>query len=241
MSPLIKKGLAALFIFSFTVSSLAFAANSDQERVILESKQVLSDIMNGPDQNIPQELLSKCKAIAIYPSVIKGGFIIGARYGRGVVLKREKKTGKWGPVSFSTITGLSGGLQVGIQATDFVLVILNNKGLESLLTSQLTLGGDVSLSIGPIGRTTEIGTDLWLRTGMVSYSRSRGVFGGVALDGAVVTPDNEANKAYYGRPVTSRDILFDNNVPANPFSKELTDLLDDYSTRWTSRKHFIKT
>ncbi len=235
------KVVSSFLLAFFFVSYPCLAATSDQERVILEAKHVLNDIMNVPDQSIPQELLAKCKAIAIYPSLIKGGFIIAARYGRGVVLKRDKKTGKWGPLSFSTITGVSGGLQIGIQATDLVLVILNNKGLESLLTSQLTLGGDVSLSIGPVGRNTEIGTDLWLRTGIVSYSRSRGVFAGAALNGALVMPDNDANKAYYGRPVTAKDIFLDNKVPANPLSKELTDALDEYSSRWAVRKHSIRT
>src|SRR3989338_5506970 len=141
----------------------------------------MNEIMMAPDQSIPEELLAKCKAIAIYPSVLKGSFIFGARFGRGVVLKRDEQTGKWGPVAFSTIGGGSWGLQIGGQATDLILVIMNERGMTGLLSNNFTLGADASVAAGPVGRQTEAGTDLTLSSGILAYSRNRGLFAGVSF------------------------------------------------------------
>ncbi len=223
-------------LFSLLLPSVALAQEAvEQDRLIRQAKQVLTEMMASPDQSIPEELLSKCRAIAIYPFVLKGGFLIGGRYGKGVVLKREKKTGEWGPVTFSTITGASAGLQAGIQATDLVLIIMNNKGLESLLNSKFTLGGDIAVSMGPVGRTSEISTDFYLKSMILSYSRSRGLFAGVALNGALVIPDNEADKVYYGKKVAAGDVHMSNAVPIKPSSQELIDTLNQYSQRWPKR------
>ncbi len=211
------------------------AANPELDRRLREAERVMKEVMMAPDQSIPEEMLAKCKAIAIYPSVLKGGFIFGARYGRGVILKRDAATGQWGPVAFSTIGGGSWGLQIGGQLNDFILVILNDNGLEGLLSSSLTLGADASVAAGPIGRSSEAATDLSLRAGIFSYSRSRGLFAGVALDGAVLTQDNNSNFEYYGRSVTGRDILLGGKVEPQPSSRGLIDALNDYSTRWAKR------
>lgn len=191
--------------------------------------------MASPDQTIPEEMLAKCKAIAIYPNVLKGGFIFAGRFGRGVVLRKDEKTGKWGPVAFSTIGGASWGFQIGGSATDLILVIMNERGLNGLLSSQCTLGGDASAAAGPVGRNAEMATDLTLRAGVLSYSRSRGLFGGIALDGAVLTQDNNSNTLYYGKPMTSRDILMNHAVKIQPSSKVLVNALNDYSSRWGKR------
>lgn len=228
--------LTIILLLGICRQSLCYADSVPQERVIGQAKQVLTEMMATPDQSIPEELLAKCKAIAIYPFVLKGGFLIGGRYGKGVVLKRDKKTGAWGPVTFSTIAGVSAGLQAGIQATDLVLIILNSKGLESLLSSKFTLGGDIAVSMGPIGRTSEVSTDFFLRSMIVSYSRSRGLFAGIALNGAIVAPDNGADSVYYGKPATANDILLNGSVPIKPSSKELIDTLDQYSLRWQKRQ-----
>lgn len=201
---------------------------------IHEAKQVLSEIMMSPDQSIPEELLAKCKAIAIYPNVLKGGFIFGARYGKGVVLAKDA-SGNWGPVAFSTIGGGSWGLQIGGQMTDLIFVVMNERGLTGLLASNFTLGADASVAAGPVGRNTQAATDLSLRAGILSYSRSRGLFGGLALDGAVVTQDNNSNTAYYGKYVTSRDILTGGAVSIQPSTKELVDALTEYTARWAKR------
>ncbi len=226
---------SSLILVVFLFSQAAYAADPELDRRILEAKRVLDEIMLSPDQSIPEELLAKCKAIAVYPTVLKGGFIIGARYGRGVVLRRDAATGQWGAPAFSTIGGGSWGLQIGAQATDLVLVILNDSGLEGLLASSFTLGGDASIAVGPVGRSSEAATDLSLKAGILSYSRSQGLFGGVTLEGAIVTQDNASNQAYYGSAMTSRDILMGNTIVPQESTKPLVDALNEYSSRWSKR------
>ena len=223
-------------MFVVTAPSLSYAdAKPDLDNRIWESRHVMAEVMATPDQSIPEELLAKCKAIAIYPNVLKGGFIIGARFGKGVVLKKDEKTGKWGPVAFSTIGGGSWGLQIGGSATDLILVIMNERGMSGLLSNNFTLGGDAAVAVGPVGRNSEAATDLTLRAGIISYSRSRGLFAGIALDGAVMTQDNDSNSTYYGKYVTSRDILLNNAVQIQPSSKELVQSLEEFSSRWSKR------
>ena len=221
-------------MFCFAGSVVAYAS-SELDGRIYEAKQVLAEIMASPDDSIPEELLAKCKAIAIYPNVLKGGFIFGARFGKGVVLTKDEKTGQWGPLAFSTIGGGSWGLQIGGQMTDLIFVVMNERGMSGLLSSKFTMGADASVAAGPVGRNTQAATDLSLRAGILSYSRSRGLFGGLALDGSVVTQDNNSNSLYYGKSVTSTDILMGNAVTVQPSSKELVDSLNEFSTHWSKR------
>ncbi len=218
-----------------TVPSASYAGGPELDARIDESRQVMAEVMATPDQSIPEELLAKCKAIAIYPNVLKAGFIIGGRFGKGVVLKKDEKTGKWGPVAFSTIGGGSWGLQIGGSATDLILVIMNERGLKGLLSDNFTLGADAAVAAGPVGRNSEAATDLSLRAGIISYSRSRGLFAGMALDGAVMTQDNNSNSLYYGKSLTSKDILLGNAVEVQPSTKDLASALDEYSSRWAKR------
>ncbi len=229
-----KWKISAVFTAAFFIVLPSVYAESDLDSRIHEAKQVLSEIMISPDQSIPEEMLAKCKAIAIYPNVIKGGFIIGARFGKGVVLAKDGK-GKWGPAAFSTIAGGSWGLQIGGQMTDLIFVVMNERGLDGLLSSNFTLGADASVAAGPVGRYSQAATDLSFRAGILSYSRTRGLFGGVALDGAVVTQDNNSNSRYYGKYATSRDILMGNAVNIQPSSKELVDALDEFSAKWKEK------
>lgn len=205
------------------------------DRTINDARESLKRLLTSSDQSIPIELLAKCKAIAIYPSVLRAGFIAGARYGKGVVLRRDKTTGKWGPLAFSTVGGVSAGLQVGIQATDLVLVVMNNKGLESLLGTRVAMGAGVGASVGPVGRNTEVATDIALKAGILAYSQSRGLFGGLVLDGTVVMPDDKANTDYYGKKLSVKEILY-SNVQVQPTSKELVSDLDRYSAYWPASK-----
>ncbi len=230
-------GGVSFFVSSFLLflPAVSYAAHPELDLRIGEAKQVMAEIMAAPDQSIPEEMLAKCKAIAIYPNVLKGGFIIGARFGKGVVLSRDGKTGRWGPVAFSTIGGGSWGLQIGGSATDLILVVLNDRGIQGLLSNNFTLGGDMAVAAGPVGRSSEAATDLSLRAGIYSYSRSRGLFAGIALDGAMLTQDNNSNSDYYGKSVTSKDILLSHVVGVQPSSKELVQALDEYSTRWGKR------
>ncbi len=230
----IKTFLLAFLLVVFSAGSL-FAGSPELDRRVWEANKVLQEVQAMPDISIPEELLAKCKAIAIYPSVLKGGFIFGARFGKGVVLRRDEKTSKWGPVAFSTIGGGSWGLQIGGQATDLILVVLSERGLDGLLASNVTLGADAAVSAGPVGRTSGVSTDLTMRAGILSYSRSRGLFGGIALEGAVLTEDNNSNTSYYGKPMTSRGILLDNAVEIQPSSRELTNTLNELSGLWWKR------
>ena len=216
-------------------SAPSYAVAPELDARIYEARQVLGEIMASPDESIPEELLAKCRAIAVYPNVLKGGFILGARYGKGVVLTKDPTTNKWGPAAFSTIGGGSWGLQIGGQMTDLIFVVMNDRGVQGLLSSKFTLGADASVAAGPVGRNSQAATDLSLRAGILSYSRSRGLFGGLALDGSVVTQDNNSNTIYYGKSLTSNDILMGNAVQVQPSSKELVDTLNDYSSRWWKR------
>ncbi len=217
------------------VPSAGYAQSTELDSRVREANTVMREIMMAPDLSIPEELLAKCKAIAIYPSVVKGAFIFGAKFGKGVVLARDEKTGQWGPVAFSTIGGGSFGFQIGGSATDMILVVMNDRGLEGLLSSNFTLGADAAVAAGPVGRNTQAATDATLRAGVLSYSRSRGLFGGVALDGAVLTEDNNSNALYYGKSVTSRDILQGGKGEIAASSKDLVNNLNDYSGRWAKR------
>lgn len=230
----IKMFLLAFLLMVFSAGSLS-AGSPELDRRIWEANKILQEVQAMPDTSIPEELLAKCKAIAIYPSVLKGGFIFGAKFGKGIVLRRNEATGKWGPVAFSTIGGGSWGLQIGAQATDLILVVMSDRGLDGLLASNFTLGADAAVSAGPVGRNTEASTDLTMRAGILSYSRSRGLFGGVSLEGAILTEDNNSNTLYYGKPMTSRGILLDHAVEIQPSSKELTDSLNELSGLWWKR------
>ena len=230
--------MAVFVFFSVSLAAPVYAESSprpDLDDRIWNATQVLNEIVLSPDQSIPEELLAKCKAIAIYPDVLKGGFIFGARFGRGVVVKKDEKTGQWGPVAFSTIGGGSWGLQIGGSATDLILVVMNERGMRSLLENNFTLGGNAQVAAGPVGRDSQASTDLYLKAGLISYSKSRGLFAGIALDGAVLTQDNESNTAYYGKSVTSRDILLANAVTVQPTSQDLVKKLTEYSARWAKR------
>lgn len=230
-----KRFFASLTVFCLCACGPASAYDAVYDRTINESREILKRLLTSPDQSIPVELLAKCKAIAIYPSVLRAGFLAGARYGHGVVLRRDKGTGQWGPVAFSKVAGVSAGLQVGIQATDLILVVMNNQGLESLLGTRFALGAGIGASVGPVGRNTEVATDLALKAGILAYSQSRGLFGGLMVDGTVVMPDDGANAAYYGKPVSSKEILF-GTIPVQPSSQELVADLQRYSSYWADAR-----
>ena len=235
-----KIKFSALFL-TFAIIAGSFAApasaapTTELDDRIWEACRVVDEVMISPDQSIPEEMLAKCKAIAIYPNVLKGAFIFGARFGKGVVVKRDEKTGQWGPVAFSTLGGGNFGFQIGGSATDIILVIMNEAGVESLLQNNFTMGGDAAAVAGPVGRDTQGSTDLFLKASILAYSRSRGLFAGLALDGTVLTQDNNSNSLYYGRSVSSRDILLGGAVQPQPSSQDLLKRLSDYSTRWDKR------
>jgi lipid-binding SYLF domain-containing protein len=199
------------------------------EKRVQNCNEVLKEIMQMPDKAIPEDLLSKSVAVAVFPYVLKGGFFIGARYGKGVILGHNPKTGKWKPPAFFTIGGGSFGLQFGAQAVDLILVIMNERGLEGLLKDKFTLGADAAVAAGPLGRSVSADTDLLLKAGIFSYSRTKGLFAGIALKGAVIAPDDEANQTYYGGPVHVKEILFGDRIITPASSRELIQTLNRFS------------
>jgi SH3 domain-containing YSC84-like protein 1 len=178
---------------------------SDQVKRINSAANVLDEIMGAPDKGVPQEVLESAKCIAVVPSMIKGGFIVGARYGKGVATCRTE-SGWSAPAPF-TITGGSWGLQFGGEAVDLVMLVMNEKGMEHLLASKFKLGAEGSAAAGPVGRQAEANTDWKMRSEILSYSRSRGVFAGLELNGAVIKQDNDDTRILYGKEVPFKDIL----------------------------------
>ena len=218
--------LTLLLACSFLPS--AFAANDEKEEDrVKESGQVLKEILAIPD-NIPQDLLDKAECVVVLPSVKKGAFGIGGSYGRGVMTCRsgEHYTGPWGAPALYALEGLSIGFQLGGQATDFVLLIMNPSGARSLLGSKVKLGADASAAAGPKGRTAESATDVVMKAEILSYSRNKGLFAGVSLEGSTLRSDGSANEKLYGQKVSAKEIIRDGKVKAPAAAAELIAVLN---------------
>jgi lipid-binding SYLF domain-containing protein len=186
---------------AFTQGGGSTAKQSDEGARASNAGAVLGEIMSAPDQDIPEALLKRAQGIAVSPHVVKGAFGIGGRYGKGLVAQRNAD-GSWGAPLFIDIGGGSFGLQLGIEATDLVMVFTNHDGIQPLLKGKLKLGADATATAGPVGRNAEVGTDVLLKSAIYSYSRSKGLFAGIALDGAVLGLDDDANKIVYGTKFT---------------------------------------
>ena len=197
------------------------AQHKEQER-LKECATVLGEILNIPD-NIPKDLLNKSECVIIYPSVMKVAIGIGGSYGRGAITCRtgEHFTGHWSPPAMYALEGGSVGLQIGGQATDFVILVMNDRGASSLLKSKVKLGADASVAAGPKGRDASADTDAYLRSEMLSYSRSRGVFAGISLEGSTLRPDNDGNRNVYGKDATADTIIAESKYQAPPESQKL--------------------
>jgi lipid-binding SYLF domain-containing protein len=183
-------------------------SNEVADRVV-SAAIVLKEIMDTPDKSIPQDLLDRCQCVAVIPSMKKGAFFVGGSYGKGVISCRtDNGNGPWSSPSMMMMSGGSFGLQIGVQATDLVLVVMNLRGIDSLLNTKFTLGGDASAAAGPVGRSTSAKTDALLTAKILAYSRSKGVFAGLSLNGEVVRADMDANFVLYKKPLAPRDILF---------------------------------
>jgi SH3 domain-containing YSC84-like protein 1 len=195
----------------FAASSL-FAANKEQGR-LENSGSVMQEVMGVPD-NIPQELLEKAECIIVFPSVLKAAFVVGGSYGRGAMVCRtgEHFNGPWGAPAMYALEGASVGFQLGGQATDLVLLVMNEKGASSILDSKVKLGADASAAAGPKGRDASADTDAYLRAEILSYSRSRGLFAGISLEGSTLRPDDDASADVYGRKITAREIVMEGKV-----------------------------
>lgn len=225
--------MTACFLAVLLLAASAFAAKDEREEErVKDAGEVLKEILNIPD-DIPQDLLDKAECVIVLPSVKKGAFGVGGSYGRGVMVCRsgEHYTGKWGAPALYALEGISIGFQLGGQATDFVLLVMNPKGARSLLSSKVKLGADASAAAGPKGRTAEGATDVVMNAEILSYSRNKGLFAGLSLEGSTLRSDGSANQKLYGRKVSAKEIIREGKVGVPACAHPLVALLDSKSPR----------
>jgi len=204
-----KWTIAMAGVLAFSTLAVARPASEKEERErIANAGRVVKEILDVPD-NIPQDVLDKARCVVVLPSVVKAAFVVGGSYGRGVMVCRRGHdyAGPWGAPVMMALEGGSVGFQIGGEATDFVILVMNDRGMSSMLHSKVKLGGDASIAAGPKGRTASAESDVTLRAEMLSYSRSRGAFAGVSLEGSTLRPDGGANEKLYGKGVTAAEIV----------------------------------
>jgi len=202
-----------------------------KETQLEKANNVLNEIMRTPDKAIPRDLFEKAVCVGIVPSEIKGAFMVGGTYGRGVLVCRKHGDGPWGAPSLFTLGEGSFGFQIGGESTDVVFIVMNGSGARKLIEDKVKLGADISVTAGPVGRSAEGATDAQLHAEILSYSRTRGLFAGVSLSGAVFKQDHDANKGLYGRNVTAKEILIDGDVHRPAEAAALDESLARYSPR----------
>jgi lipid-binding SYLF domain-containing protein len=219
----------------FLQPATARAANKDEDR-LQNSGEVMKEIIDIPD-DIPQSLLDKADCVIVIPSVLKAAFIVGGSYGRGAMTCRsgDDFQGPWAAPTMMALEGGSFGFQLGGQATDFVLLVMNTRGASSILSSKVKLGADAAAAAGPKGRDAQADTDVTLRAEVLTYSRSRGLFAGISLEGSTLRPDNDGNEKIYGKKLDAKDIALHNAVPVPPSAKLLIDTLTQHSPKNLSK------
>ena len=236
MKRLVTCLLSTLFVVLPTLSAPAGAADREKDEDRLKNSGiVLKEILDVPD-DIPQDLLDKADCVVVFPSVLKAAFIVGGSYGRGAMSCRQGQDfrGPWGAPSMMALEGGSFGFQIGGQATDFVLLVMNERGARGILSSKVKLGADASIAAGPVGRDASAETDATLRAEILSYSRARGLFAGVSLDGSTVRPDDGANRQVYGQNIPARQIVLSGNVAIPAGAQGLISTLDSRTPRHKS-------
>jgi len=219
--------LLAVPFLAFTSSSLFAADDVKEVDRVQNAGQVMTEILNVPD-DIPQDILNKAYCVVVLPSVLKAAFIVGASYGRGVMTCRSGANfeGPWGAPTMMALEGGSFGLQIGGEATDFVLLLMSDRSAKGILTSKVKLGADASAAAGPKGRTASADTDATMRAEILSYSRARGAFAGISLEGSTLRPDNDANKRLYGKEMNAEAIVLKGAVKAPPSANLLLRTLN---------------
>lgn len=227
-----KKCLAILcgiaVLSSIVITAADVYADNKWTNLVEESGKVLADIQQMPDQGIPEDLMKSCRAIAIFPNTVSGGFVIGGKYGQGIIMIRDEDTGNWSPPAVFTLAGGSFGWQIGGQATDFVLLIMSRRSVDGLIEGKFKLGADASVAAGPVGRAAEASVDIQLKGGILSYSRSRGLFAGAKLEGAVISEQWEADQTIYGKPLSAKQILWKNEARMPKCAAGVLKILDKY-------------
>ena len=224
-----------LLAICLLVGLASFAQKKEEDR-LKESYSVLKEILGTPDKGIPRDLLNKAECVVVYPSVKKGAFIVGGEYGRGAITcrKGDDFRGLWSAPAMFALEGGSVGFQIGGEATDFVLLVMNEKGANSVMSSKIKLGADASAAAGPVGRTTSAETDVVMKAEILSWSRARGVFGGVSLEGSTLRSDDGANKNLYGKELSAKQIVREGKVQTPASGKPLIQLLQKTSPKHAS-------
>lgn len=235
MNRSLRRQVLTFVITAFAALSVAFlptpvpaASKSDSQERLDNAVEVLGEITNIPEEGIPPSLLRNAKGLIIIPHMVKAGFIVGANRGKGIMVHRLPGGG-WSNPAFCTITGGSVGLQIGGQATDLVMVVNSEKGFQALLSDNFKFGGNASVAAGPVGRDASAATDAKLKADIYSYSRSKGVFAGVSLEGAGLTSDDDANTAFYGKPADRKKLLSAQDKPYP--APRLLEILKKYAVR----------
>jgi SH3 domain-containing YSC84-like protein 1 len=207
----------------------------DEDR-LQNAGTVAKEIMDIPD-DIPQDIIDKADCVIVFPSVVKAAFVVGASYGRGAMTCRSGPDfrGPWGAPTMMALEGASVGFQIGGQATDFVLLVMNERGASSILSSKVKLGGDASAAAGPVGRNATAESDVTMRAEILSYSRARGLFAGISLEGSTVRPDNDANERIYGKKIDAKELVLHGAAPVPPSAKLLISTLNQHSPKNKSK------
>ncbi|MFA5352797.1 MAG: lipid-binding SYLF domain-containing protein [Thermodesulfovibrionales bacterium] len=226
----------AAILITVLITALSFlpmqarASAIEEENKVLDSLEAFEQVMEIPEQGIPPALLNNAEGIAIIPNVIKAAFILGGRYGTGVVMLREEKN-EWSNPLFISITGGSIGWQIGAQSTDIILVFKSRRGVENIVNGKFTLGADASIAAGPVGRHAEAGTDIQLKAEIYSYSRSKGLFAGISLEGASLQVDYDSLESFYGRGVTPREVFSDKDIMVPDVAKRPKKAVGKYTAQ----------
>ncbi len=233
-----KKLIGALLMLAMAVPLVADDREKDKDR-LKSAAEILDDVMAAPDKGIPEEILGDAKCLAVVPSLLKGGFIVGAAYGKGIASCKTEHG--WSAPAFFRVEGGSFGLQIGGQAVDYIMVIMNDQGMQNLLASKFKLGADASVAAGPVGRHAEGSTDWKMRAQVLTYSRSRGVFAGITLNGAVVKQDQDDTRAFYGRMVPFKTLLTGAFSPVPADASPWTNALNKYAPGTLKATHPAQT
>jgi lipid-binding SYLF domain-containing protein len=232
-----KRFMIAAACLTLVAGAVAGRKGNKEQRRLEECGVVMKEVLNVPE-NIPHELLEKAECVIVIPSVRKLAFGVGADYGRGAMVCRtgEHFRGAWGAPAMYALEGGSIGFQIGGEATDLILLVMNGRGMESILSSKVKLGGDASVAAGPKGRDASADTDAWMRAEILSYSRSRGLFAGISLEGSTIRPDDDASADVYGHPVKAKDIVRGNETHVTESGRLLVNTLQKSAPRNESER-----
>ena len=238
---MIKRVISSLMALALVALPLLGAGDKKETERLENCGEVVQEVMDIPD-DIPQELIDKSECLIVFPSVLKAAFLIGGSYGRGAMTCRtgEHFTGPWSAPTMMALEGGSIGFQLGGQATDFVLLVMNPRGARAILSSKVKLGADASAAAGPKGRTANASTDVTMRAEVLSYSRARGLFAGLSLEGSTVRPDHDANERIYGKKVEAESIVFKGTVAVPPAAQKMIAYLNQKSPKNTSDPESLK-